>query len=154
MTSGVLEARVRGVNRAHQYAMELYPRLAVVFQPFVGQKVETNSGPLMAKVQKLVDALNLPCTGPLHVYRDQSDYCMRYVVKTCECENGHGYYYNASVTVGELDRGVLTALCPAPQYRTDYSADEVAAARQRYKNAKRAADEAHSALYPFGESDY
>jgi hypothetical protein len=148
-----LEARVRGVNAANQYANDLHSRLVAVFRPFVGQKILTAPGDLLARIKRLVDALDLPSTPRLHVYRDRSDYCLRYVVKSCESDGKCGHYYEASVSVGELDHGRLTSLIDAPQYRTDYVAAEVVAARETYKEAKRVADEARSALYPFGESD-
>ena len=38
MNTERLIARVKAVNAAHQYAIELYPRLVDFFRPFVGQK--------------------------------------------------------------------------------------------------------------------
>jgi hypothetical protein len=149
----VLETRVHGVNRAHQYANELYPKLVAVFQSFIGQKITKVDGSLLAKVQKEVNGLGLPCEHNLHVYRRPSNYALCYMVKTCETTENSCHYHEASVTVGNLDNGFLVSLCDPPQYKTDFSAFWIADARKRYEEAKKLADQARGELYPFGEYD-
>lgn len=61
-------------------------------------------------------------------------------------------YHEVTVYVGTLDGGVLKDITPA-NFRTDYTPEEVEANRERYKAAKKAADEAQFYLYPFGEYD-
>jgi len=159
MNQTVLEARVRGVNKAHDYANQLYSQLRAVFEPFVGQQIFKVDGTLLAKVKKLVDALNLPCTVSLHVYRHVSDYSLAYTVKTCEVvptepgNYGTAYYYEITVYVGEIKGKILTKINKAPNFNTKNRASDVVEARERYKEAKKLADEAHSALYLFGEYD-
>lgn len=149
----VLETRVRGVNAANHFANLLYPKLLSVFGNFVGEKIEKVGGGLLQKVQNEVNALGLPNTVKLSVYRYASNYSLVYVVKTCETLDGGAYYHETSVYVGEMSNGVLTKITPAPNFKTDYSAETVKAAREAYETAKKAADAAHSALFPFGEYD-
>jgi hypothetical protein len=148
----VLETRVKGVNKANAFANELWPRLVAVFAPFVGQKIEKVDGPLLAKIQKLVDALNLP-NGDIHVYRHVSNYSLAYTVKTCECTNGIAHYFEQTLYIGKMNNGVLVELKELEPFKTDYTAENVLKAREAYKVAKEAADKAQSALYPFGEYD-
>jgi len=155
-----LETRVRGVNRANEYANALWPRLIAVFTPFVGEKIEKADGTLLLKVQKLVDALKLPnCATPnIMVYRHNSNYNLAYTVKTDETYSvdgryGHAYYHETTIYLGKMDCGVLTQLDAAETFKTDYTAAEVIANREAYKAAKAAADAAQSKLYPFGEYD-
>ena len=149
----VLEARVRGVNRANAFANELYPKLVALFTPLIGQKILKADGTLLAKIQKQVDDLGVLGRHEPHVYRYNSPYSLVYTVKTCEDCNGHAYYYETSVYVAHLDNGVLTGLYDQDLRQTNYSADKVIAAREAYEKAKKAADEAQSALHPFGEYD-
>jgi hypothetical protein len=146
-----LEARIKAVNAANAYAMELYDTLSAVFAPLVGSKIEKVDGDLLARIKSQVPAL--PCTPALHVYRDRSPYSLRYVVKTCEVHQGSAYYHEASVYVGDMRDGVLTKLCDRPDYRTDYTSAEVVANRAAYEAARKVYEDARSALHPFGEYD-
>lgn len=151
--NAILEARVRGVNAANHFANLLYPKLLSVFGNFVGEKIEKVGGGLMQKVQNGINALGLPNTVRLSVYRYASNYSLVYVVKTCETVDGGAYYHETSVYVGDMNNGVLTKILPAPTFKTDYKAEDVKAARETYEAAKKAADAAQSALFPFGEYD-
>jgi hypothetical protein len=151
-----LKARVRGVNRAHAYANELFPRLREAFTPFLEKQIETKNGPLLAKVQKVVESLALPYGVDLSVYRHSSNYSLAYTVKTCEVLDGHAYYYEITIYIGSMDVGILTKLTKlsdVPHYKDDYSAEEVETARLKYRAAKAVADELHGKLHPFGEYD-
>jgi hypothetical protein len=147
-----LVAKVKATNKANAYAMEIYDKLAAVFAPLVGQKIEKADGGLMAKYAKLLPEF---ISGvPMHVYRYNSNYSLMYVVKTCESIPPHGCtYYEASCYVGEMRDGVLTKLCNRPQLRTDYTVAEVKANREAYKAAQAIADDAKGKLHPFGEYD-
>lgn len=151
MNTSVLAARVRAVNRAHAYAAKLYPQLAEPFRPLVGQKIMKAGGTLMAKYAAMLP--KLPYGQGLQVTPHHTDYSLSWTVKTWESVDGGGYYYDIGVYIGNLRNGVLTELCKPFEGRTDYDPLEVHAARERYKEAKRLADEAHSALWPFGEYD-
>jgi hypothetical protein len=148
-----LAAKVKATNKANAYAMEIYDKLAAVFAPLVGQKIEKADGSLLAKVQKLLPEF---ISGvPMHVYRYNSNYSLMYVVKTCESIPPHTCtYYEASCYVGEMRDGVLTKLCNRPQLRTDYTVDEIKAARKAYAEAQKLADDAKGKLHPFGEYDH
>lgn len=154
-----LEAKVAAVNNANRYALELYPQLRAIFEPFIGQKIEKADGGLLMKIAKLLP--EFPCKPGLHVYKMSSDYSLVWVVKTCESQAINGkhdnyhvaHYHETSVYVGNMRHGVLTDFCKAPELRTDYTAAEVEAAREAYRKAKQAADDARSALFNFGEYD-
>lgn len=151
--------KVDAVNAVHKYAMELYPKLVEIFKPYVGQKILKVDGSLLAKFKPLVDALDLPCNGKTHVYRQHSDYVLSWEAKmTFFAPNTENPHYSdhhqsetQSVRIGELKNGVLEKIYPAPVLRTDYTVAEIEQKRQAYREAKKLADEAHSQLYPFGE---
>ena len=152
-----LAARVRAVNRANEFGRGLFVALTNIFEPLVGQKILKADGTLLEKFKKLLPPL--PCTDGLHVYRHSSNYSLAWTVKTCEqIKDTHNcVYHEVVVYVGDL-RGQLLEKLVTHQfdektYRTDYTADEVKAKRAAYDEAKRLADEARSALYPFGEYD-
>ena len=148
-----LDVRVEGVNLANSIANELQPKLIEAMRPFLGEKVETLAGPLTKKVSKVIDAIELPNTVRCHVYRNHSNYSLFWTVKTCLDLNGHAYYHEVSMYVGNLRDGVLESLYEPNVLRTDYTAEGVYRAREAYKAAKKIADDAHSALHPFGEYD-
>jgi spore coat polysaccharide biosynthesis protein SpsF (cytidylyltransferase family) len=154
MSNFALKARVRCVNKANQYANELYPRLVEFFKPYVGTKIETAEGQLLRKIKEKLKTLNLPNTVALQIYQLSSRYALAFVVKTCEVLNGESNYYETTVYVGKMDHGVLAAIEERHgSARTDYKAEEVIAARQAYAIAKAAVSEAHGRLFPFGEYD-
>lgn len=151
----VLEVRVIGVNRANAYANELAPRLSEVFVEFVGQQIEKATGGLLKKVQDKVNALNLPNTVKLSVYRYASSYSLTYTVKTSETKmpEGHAYYHETSIYVGSLQNGVLTEVKEYTPAKTDYTAAEVERLRKRHQRLREMADKARSAISEFGEWD-
>jgi hypothetical protein len=151
-----LEARVAAANLANNYAAELYPKLAEALAPFVGLKVETVDGALLAKVKARLP--EMPSTPQLRVYRRAgSHYSLAWTVNTCTSSKGQGCdyanYEEVTVYVGELSGGILTKLSPAFKPSAPYTVESVLSAREAYRVAKAAADKAHSALHPFGEYD-
>lgn len=158
MSQAVLEARVRGVNRANEVANALYHDFKRVLEPFMGQKVIKSEGGLMKKVQDAIATIGLPNTVKLHVYRCQSDYSLAWTVKTCESVPtggySHAYYHETTVYVAELTHHhTMSKWYDPPNRRTDYKASEVIAARNAFKDAEKAYETARSALVPFGEYD-
>lgn len=148
-----LEAKVAATNAAHKYAVELYPTLAAIFAPYVNQKILKADGTLLAKIaSQLPDE---PKTPRLHVYHSSGNgYSLVWNVRTTAQDGpDSSTYAEIGLYIGNLTNGVLASLYPAPELRCDYTADEVAAKREAYKAAKRAADALQSALHPFGESD-
>lgn len=148
-----LEARVHGVNAANECANKLWSQLVPVFKQFVGTKILKADGTLLKKVQECVDALDLPHENKLHVYRSSSIYSLNYVVKTCEVSDKCAHYYEQAVYIGEIRDGVLVDISKEVKHKTDYTVAEIIEARLAYKAAKKAADEAKSALIPFDEND-
>jgi hypothetical protein len=148
-----LAARVRAINKANAYAIELYGQLAAVFAPLVGKEIQKNGGDLLAKVAKLMPVL--PNRHDLMVYYHRSNFSLGWTVKTCEMIEGTHTctYHETTVYIGELDGHTLTKLCDPFTARTDYSEAEVRANRKAYEDAKKIADDLHSKLYPFGEYD-
>lgn len=145
-----LIARVNGVNLANHCANVYGPEIVKVFQKYLGEKIEKVDGKLLSKIQKEVD--DLP-KSEATIYRYGSDYNLIYCFKTCTTVNGHAYYHETSVYIGEIRNGVLTKINNLPHFKTDYRAEDVHAAREKYQKAKQVADAALNDLYPFGEYD-
>ena len=146
-----LKAKVAAVNKGNAYAKELYALLTATFTPFLGEQIFKKEGGLMAKVQKVMPAL--PNGRGLMVYRYGSDYSLVFVVKTDEVIDGHAYYAETSVYIGELDNGVLTKMTPWSDRRSDFTVEEILRKRKAYEEAKKIADDAKGELHPFGEYD-
>lgn len=148
-----LAAKVKAVNRANGIAHELFPVLTAIFAPLVGKQIIKATGGLLAKYEKLLP--EFPNTGYLRVYRHQSEYSLAWTVNTSEHDSINTVlYHEVTFYVGELRGGVLERLSPHPFVgRTDYTEHEIQEKRARYEAAKKAADEARSDLYPFGEYD-
>jgi hypothetical protein len=152
--NNVLDTRVRGVNAAHEYAASIVGVLRERFRPLVGQKVLKNDGTLMAKYVNLLPEMPDSRFHRLHVYKHTSDYSLAWMVKTCEVDNGHAYYYEVGVYVGDLTNGVLTKITEHPfTGRMDHTAAEVLEKRVAFEAARRAFEDARSELHPFGEYD-
>jgi hypothetical protein len=148
-----LKARVRAVNAANLYAAELYKKLVAVFEPFVGQKILKADGTLLAKIEPLVKALNLPNTPKLSVYRHSSDYSLAWTVKTSEWTQEYTVYHEVVVYIGDLGLQTLKGITPPYDHAFNYTAEDVAAKRKAYEAAKKVMEDARSELYPFGEYD-
>jgi hypothetical protein len=147
-----LAAKVKAQNRANQFANELYPKLVKVFEPFIGQKVLKADGTVLAKIQSQFP--ELPSTPGLHVYPGHSNYSLRWIVRTSEQESDYTCLYaESTLYVGDMKNAILASLYPPVHYRTDYTVEEIESLREAYVLAKRAADNAFSALHPFGEND-
>lgn len=152
--SNRLAAKVQAVNKANQYATTLYPTLVDIFRPLVGTKIIKADGSLLKKVQALVPDFHY--STDLHVYRLSSSYSLAWVVKTCEpiTEEGTCTYYEATVYVGSLDGDTLKSIYEHPfREKTDFTVEEIQAARTEYDKARKIAEDLKSALFPFGEHD-
>jgi len=149
-----LSTRVRGVNLANKTANEIWPRLVEAFKPFVGYRILTKPGNLVAKCEKAVKKLDLPCNVVVRVYWRRSEHTLTFCVTTCVDEGGRAFYYDAMLNIGDIRDGVLEKLHDLNGYfRTDYTEEEILRKREVFEAAKRAAGEAEGALYPFGEYD-
>ena len=109
MNTNRLAARVKAVNAANRMAGEVYDKLAAIFAPYVGCKIEKADGGLLAKVAKALP--EFPYSNGLHVYKYASNYSLVWMVKACEVCDGIACYHEAGVYVGEMRDGVLLKLC-------------------------------------------
>ena len=153
MGSEKLELRVAAVNAAHAYANELYTKLAPIFEQFVNQKVKKADGDLLEKIKKLLPVF--PSDSHVHVQRNSSVYSLSWSVRVTTWNNGNVHKsHEATAYIADLSNGILTRIYNAPELRTNYSVEQVQAAREAYEVAKKAADQAQSDLFPFGEWDH
>lgn len=152
-----LAAKVAAVNSANAYANALFPLLSAALAPFMGQQVEKVAGGLLEKVKRALPVFTAPADSPsLQVYRYPSGYSLTWVVKTRELYGPHScVYHETSVFIANLRNGVAEKWDGAPfePLRTDYTEAEVCALREANTAAKKAASDAASALFPFGEFD-
>jgi hypothetical protein len=148
-----MAARVKARNNANAEANRLYEVLAAIFAPLVGQKILKVDGQLLAKYAGLLP--EFPSTNTLHVYRHSSDYSLAWCAKTCEFIPPHGCCYEeAMVYVADLSGTSLAeTLCGNPEYRTDYTVEELVELRRIFKEKEKEFQTARSNLHPFGEHD-
>lgn len=142
-----LQVQIDAVNQAHQYAPELYAKLAKVFTDLVGKKILKADGQFIASVREMLP--DLPNQFDLSVYRRVDDYSLRWTIKTCQNTEKFTHYYEYTVYVGKLSKGVLTAIEPFVAPKCDYREEDIVAARKRVQDAEKAISEAKMALYPF-----
>lgn len=152
------QIHVEAVNAANDYANKLRDQLIPQFEPLVGKKILKVGGMLLEKYADI--GKGLPYTPSLHVYKNSNDYALSWNVKVCKTaphENTHrsNYccYHETTVYIGELNGHILEKVCPQPNYRTDYTLEEVLANREAYKAAEKAMRDAQAKLHPFGEYD-
>lgn len=153
-----LQAKIVARNRAGEVANELYPQFLAIFKPLAGQKVCKVNGEFIKNVAKQLPPSRYYNQEPsVMYYRNRSDYTVSFTVRTCASDGqGSCAYEEITVYICDLDNGVIRPdgrWYDPPNCRTDYTADEVKRLRADYEEKKRIADEAHSALYPFGEHD-
>lgn len=151
-----LAAKVNAVNKANAYAKQLLPKLQDTFRPFLGQQIDKKTGGMMAKVKAAVDALDLPNTPNLSVFRHHNSYSLCFIVKVCVVTNGIGTYHETMVQVAEMNGDFLKDTFYPPEwnvFKDDHTPERVEQLRDTYRKAKRKADDARNALDPFGEWD-
>lgn len=144
-----LAAKVRAVNAAHAEANRIFPILQEFFKPYVGQQVLLQGGGLLKKIKN-----KLPKFENLHVFMDSNTrYSLKWEVKACEHVQGeqHVVYHSVTIYVGNIDGLILKDVYPEFSAKDDYTVEEIEAARLEYKRLKELADNAKSALAPFGE---
>lgn len=156
-----LEIKVAAVNLAHKTANEIYQPLVDYFRQFVGQKVVKDDGSLTKKVASGLP--ELPKGDGIHlIYKDSSSYSIRFSVRTCKSgyPDHTGYStccscHEAGVTIGNLAGTILKDINEtSPQYKCDYTVEDIQAKRERYKELAEQANQAKYALSPFGEYDH
>jgi hypothetical protein len=157
MDESELAAEVSAVNLGNAYANELYPLLRDFFTPLVGTKIVKADGSLLAKLKLPEFPVNKGRPGQhkdadITTYKYSSDHSLAWVVKVCwpitqyDCT-----CYDLKVYIGEVRDGVLkevSARCKS-EGRTDYTVEEILGKVKAYEAAKKVADDALRACYPF-----
>jgi hypothetical protein len=151
-----LEAKVKARNTAVEYGISLYKQLVEVFEPLVGQKILKVDNDLLAKVKANVPKFDDLPEGISIFRRFAAVNAIAWTVKVrVPVEDDEIWVYQeVTVYVADMEGQTLTKINNPFEGRTDWTADEVEEKRRAYKEAKKKADEAHSALYPFGEHDH
>lgn len=149
-----LEARVRATNKAHEIANQLRRQFVEALRPWVGKQVMKQTG-LLAKVEKILP--ETPNTHIVRVYRHSlSSYSLAWTVHVWEGYAGGdgGVYYEVTFYVGTLAGLDLKEIDERePNYRTNFTADEIERKRADLTAAKNKVSEAQGALHPFPEHD-
>lgn len=147
MHTSNLHAKVAARNSANAQARQFAPSFLAALAPFVGTKIKLATGEFSAKFKAA-----MPSAGE---YWNRSDYSLSRVFKTCENGARGCYYAEATVYFGTIDGGVLTELSPfnPDDFRVNYNAEEIAAARLDVRAKREALQRAESALCLFGEHD-
>ena len=153
-----LTARVKARNIVNREAIAFYHKMVPVVTPFLGQKVLKVDGSFMAKFYDAVKPVIDEAHKSVHnIFRYSSNYSLLYIVKTVEQDSDRTCCYeDASVYLAEFEGQILKKITAPPSgnyWRTDYTAEEITAKREAYQAAKQIADDALSALNPFGEHD-
>ena len=158
----VLEARVAAVNMANAYSNELWEKLHNAFEPLVGTKILKADGSFTAKVKEMVDRLEIHSDNVVHVYRGHSEYSLYFTVRSCQGSKSgrvgddynHSNSHETSVYIGNLNGQILKDVgYDCPNNLTNHTVENVKSLRERHAIAKKAASDAESALFPFGEYD-
>ena len=150
MNTELLTAKVGAVNKANKYANELSGELVRFFTDYVGKKILKADGTLLAKIAAL--APKFKNSTSISVYRQNSNFTLAWVVKTCEPLPPHScVYHETTIWVGDLDNGLLKGVREDKQpYKTDFSVEEISKKREEYEKVKNQLDEIEGDLYPFG----
>lgn len=155
MSIEVLETRVRMVNNTHKYGNDLYYILIKAFKPFIGKKIIKKAGGLIQKAQQIINSINSPYNGPTQVYKNpNNNYSLSFIVKTCETLNERTFYYEICIYIGNVENEILKDMdYPFPDLKVNYKAESVIEDRRICKELQEKADNAKSALFPFGMYD-
>jgi len=152
-----LDARVKATNMINAWANKVGPILLERFRPLVGVKLLKVDGSFLEKYKHLCE---IPLPDKMHRYhRDNSGYWLSFNLDVCVSVEGYeGCIYEKNhVHIGNFDGQTLKDVRNAPlaseTLRTNYTAEEVIALRAEFDRCKKIAQQAESALYPFGEYD-
>jgi hypothetical protein len=165
MTNDRLEARVRAVNLCNEVCGVVFARLKARLAPFVGKLVTKADGTLRENVKASL-------AGIWEDYEKRTPDGCRITITTNFMRAGFAWavYVSApvgdpngdhtvqsaeqSVYVGDLDGQTLRRLNDCDHARrTDYSAAEIRAQREKVKQLEAVFSEEKAKLFPFGEYD-
>jgi len=145
------EAMVDCVNRINTAANEIELDLRETFAPLVGKQVFRNDNTFMKKYEHLKPSVN---TRNAQIWHHKSDYELCFQVKGSE--NGkHGNYHSTHISIGKVVHGVLVEIhTDKSDRRTDWTVEEVEAARIAIHEAEEELNKAKRSLGPFELHDY
>lgn len=155
-----LEAKVGARNQVNALAIQLSPAIFEALKPFVGVKCFNQGNAISEKLRKALPVLPNTVEASAY-YTTGHGYSLTVVFKTSTMypdrtgQHCLASYAEETVYLADIDQRGLTIskLYEQATRRTDYSADEVKAARAELKLAKDAVSRAQSKLYNFGEHD-
>ena len=147
-----INAKVQAVNLANKTANQLHATLVQILTPFIGQQIIKADGKLRANITKLLP--KFPNDTKILVYQGNSEYNLYWIAKACQgigdtSGNHTCLYHETSVYVANITTGVLVSLHDAPNFREDYTVDEVIAAKLNVDEAQRSLDKAKAVLNQF-----
>lgn len=153
-----LAAKVAARNNVNRLALEMVPRMVDALKPLVG-KVVLNQGAVISA--KLYKALPEREHSPQRSwYYSGSKYSLTVCFKTCEQYAGRyagdyccACYAEQWATLAEIENHAIKALVNGQTFRTDYTVEEILAARKEVEAAQAALDAAESKLCGFGKFD-
>jgi hypothetical protein len=141
-----LEAKVAALNHANALIMVLQSDVLKTLVPFVGQKVFNQGNTLSAKVRSALP--NLGSNSEVQGWYQTSNYSLTLHVKVCARYAGRDGQYHSCVYqeayahLGEIDGHTLKSIGTLGEFRTNYTVEEVKAAREELTAAQRAVSEA------------
>lgn len=152
-----LEAKVAARNAVNALALEMTPKMIEALKPFVGQKILNQGNVLSAKVKATLPATEH--TPERQFWYTANQYSVWVNFKTCTCSAGNqpdytvASYAEQAFLIGDVEGHTLKSVLNSQSARTDFTTEEVRKAREAFKAAQSALDDARSALCGFGEYD-
>lgn len=160
MNKTPLSAKIEARNIANAAVLEYTPRILAALQPLVGEMLRTKDGVRSAKLQKMVASLDLPNAQAgvprvqVLVRADTFWFRAEFNVtvswdRGCKSES-------VTVNLGEMDGRTLKSVADAPTaacFPTNFTVEEITAARAAVDSAKDILRAAERRLCFFGESD-
>jgi hypothetical protein len=157
--SSKLEAKVAAQNRANALILELHPKFREIFLPYLGQKILTANGQLLAKVEKQLP--ELPNTAEVRAWKQSGiNSISLHVSVNTRMLNEHGgdeiaIYAEAYATLVWFPAfgsgiGKPTEIPECPVLRTDYTAEEISKLRKQASTLELELSRVKSALGELG----
>lgn len=154
-----LAAKVAARNQTNALVNEWFPKILAVVTPWVGQKVSLVTGGIPHKLKTQIEALGLPSHWEKQIRISFDTYSAKVWAKVCVNYNAGEYSGNEhaeeTAYLGDMENGLIlkNLKYTFEPRKTDYTVEGVKEKRKAYEAAKKASDDARSALYPFGEHD-
>ena len=150
-----LEARVASVDRANQYANQVYDILTKIFAPFVGQKIRKKDGTLLEKVKDAFGDFEFVTGNYLSARMLDNKHSLGYLIQAgTMADDGKMYWHECPVYIGHTNEAILTDIDPTfVKYKTDYNYRNIQKLRETFWEKEKEYLKARENLYPFGEND-